>query len=237
MLTPDDARHALSRLFRRKPVADLDALLAALETHSRMSVFRRLSAIGYYSSYSHTGRYYTLQNIPQFDREGLWQYNGIGFSRHGSLKSTVEHLVDEAEAGRTHHELQVRLRVRVHNTLLELVRDRRIGRQPLAEKMGFQLLPQFLYVSPDPDRGNAQLTLRRQQDEGTAMAIVEAPLAVVVDVLLAVIQSGRMQLDTGRVAERLAARGLSVSADQIEDIFQRYELKKTARSRSRHSPH
>ena len=212
MLTPDDARHALSRLFRRKPVADLDALLAALETHSRMSVFRRLSAIGYYSSYSHTGRYYTLQNIPQFDREGLWQYNGIGFSRHGSLKSTVEHL-------------------------LELVRDRRIGRQPLAEKMGFQLLPQFLYVSPDPDRGNAQLTLRRQQDEGTAMAIVEAPLAVVVDVLLAVIQSGRMQLDTGRVAERLAARGLSVSADQIEDIFQRYELKKTARSRSRHSPH
>lgn len=229
MLSPDAARHALSRLFRRRPVADLDALSAALDTHSRMSVFRRLSAIGYYSSYSHTGRYYTLQNIPQFDRDGLCHFEGIGFSRHGSLKSTVEQVVEQAEAGRTHNELQVRLLVRVHNTLLELVRDSRIGRQPVAG--------QFLYVSADPERGNAQLTLRRQQDEGTAMAIVEPPLAVVVDVLLAVIQSGRMQLDTGRVAERLAARGLSVSADQIEDIFQRYELKKTALSRSRHSPH
>lgn len=229
MLSPDDARHALSRLFRRRPVADLDALLAVLETPSRMSVFRRLSAIGYYSSYSHTGRYYTLHDIPRFDQEGLWQYEGIGFSRQGSLKSTVEHVVEEAEAGRRHHELQVSLQVRVHNTLLELVRDKRIGRQPVDGE--------FLYLATDPDRANAQLTLRRQQHEGIATAIVEAPLPVVVEVLLAVIQSGRMQMDAGRVAERLAARGLSVTADQVEAIFQRYELKKTVRSRSRRSQH
>ena len=236
MLSPDDARHALSRLFRRRPVADLDALLAVLETPSRMSVFRRLSAIGYYSSYSHTGRYYTLRDIPRFDQEGLWQYEGIGFSRQGSLKVTVEHVVEEAEAGRTHHELQVSLQVRVHNALLELVRDNRIGRQPVDGQMGFKLLPQFLYVSADPDRANAQITLRRQQHEGIATAIVEAPLAIVVEVLLAVIQSDRMQLDAGRVAERLAARSLSVTADQVEAIFQRYDLKKTVRSRSRRSP-
>ena len=231
MLSPDDARHALSRLFRRRPVADLDALLAVLETPSRMSVFRRLSAIGYYSSYSHTGRYYTLHDIPRFDQQGLWQYEGIGFSRqwafnscpNGSLKSTVEHAAAEAEAGRTHHEMQVSLQVRVHNTLLELVRDKRIGRQPVDGE--------FVYLAKDPDRANAQLTLR----QGIATAIVEAPLPVVVEVLLAVIQSGRMQLDAGRVAERLAARGLSVTADQVEAIFQRYELKKTVRSRSRRS--
>ena len=229
MLSSDDASHALSRLFRRRPVADLDALLAVLETPSRMSVFRRLSAIGYYSSYSHTGRYYTLHDIPRFDREGLWRYEGIGFSRHGSLKSTVEHLVVEAEAGRTHHELQASLEVRVHNALLELVRDNRIGRQPADGE--------FLYLATDPDRANAQLALRRQRQEGVAKAIVEAPLPVVVEVLLAVIQSDRRQLDAGRVAERLAARGLSVAAGQVEAIFQRYELKKTALFRSRRSPH
>ena len=86
MLTLNDARHALSRLFRRRPVADLDALFAVLDTQSRMSAFRRLSAIGYHSSYSHNGRYYTLHDLPRFDLEGLWQYDGIGFSRHGSLK-------------------------------------------------------------------------------------------------------------------------------------------------------
>jgi hypothetical protein len=227
MLSPDEARQALSSFFRRRPIADLEALFAVLGTHSRMSVFRRLSAIGYYSSYSHTGRYYTLQDIPQFDPEGLWRYEGVGFSRYGSLKSTVEHMVQQAEAGRTHPELQVRLQVRVHNALLELVRNRRIGRQPITG--------QYLYVSADPDRGTAQLALRRQQQEGLAKATTEAPASGVVDVLLAVIQSGRVQLDAERVAERLAARGLAVTLEQVEAVFQRYELKKTVRSRSRRS--
>jgi len=63
----------------------------------------------YLSSYSHTGRYYTIRDIPVFDADGLWRHQGIGFSRHGSLKSTAEHMVLEAEAGRTHNELHVRL--------------------------------------------------------------------------------------------------------------------------------
>jgi hypothetical protein len=44
-----------------------------------------------------------------------------------------------------------------------------------------------------------------------------------------------VQLDAERVAERLAARGLAVTLEQVEAVFQRYELKKTVRSRSRRS--
>ena len=227
MLSPDEARQALTSFFRRRPIADLDALFTVLDTTSRMSVFRRLSAIGYFSSYSHTGRYYTLQDIPQFDSDGLWRYEGVGFSRYGSLKSTVEHMVERSEAGRTHHELHVRLQVRVHNTLLGLVHNRRIGRKPIAR--------QYLYISADPDRGSAQLALRRQQHEGVAKAAAEAPPSVVVDVLLASIQSSRVPLDVERVAERLAARGLAVTLEQVEAVFARYELKKTVRSGSRRS--
>lgn len=225
MLTPEKAQLTLARLFRRRRVADLDALFEALQTQSRMSVFRRLSAMGYYSSYSHAGRYYTLQDIPDFDAEGLWQYEGIGFSRHGSLKSTVEHLVTMAEAGRTHQELQLRLQVRVHNPLLELVREKRIGREPIPGH--------YLYVSPEPERSRDQLRLRRQQMEAMALVPAEMPLPIVIEVLLTVIQSGRTPLDAQGVTERLTTRGLSVTAEQVEAIFQRYDLKKTAQSRSR----
>ena len=122
----------------------------------------------------------------------------------------------------------MRLQVlRVHNTLRALVRDRRIGRQPITG--------QYLYVSADPDRGSAQLALRQQQQDGIAKATTEAPISVVVDVLLAVIQSGRVPLDAERVAERLAARGLAVTLEQVEAVFQRYARKKTVRSRSRRS--
>ena len=223
MLSPDESHRALTSLFRRQGIADLKSLFTVLETQSRMSAFRRLSDIGYFSSYSHAGRYYTLRDIPQFDRDGLWQYQGVGFSRYGSLKSTVEHLVDDAEAGRTHSELYVRLQVRVHNTLLELVRGQRIGREPFGG--------QYLYVSAESARATAQLALRGRQQEGAATA--QLPSSVIIEVLLELVQGARVQPDARRIGTRLAARGLAVTTEQVEAVFARYELKKTARSRSR----
>ena len=227
MLSPHQSRQALTRLFHHRRVADLKALSAALETSSRMSVFRRLSALGYLSSYSHNSRYYTLRDIPQFDQDGLWQYRGVCFSRHGSLKATLEHLVEGADAGCTHNELHVRLQVRVHNMLLDLVESGRIGREIIVGC--------YLYVSADPERAASQLSLRRQQQEVLAKPIRESPTSVVIEVLLDVIQSAKVQPDAVRVAERLAARGLPVTIDQIETIFSRYGVKKTALSRSRRS--
>ena len=121
MLPIEPSRLVLEQLFERHRIADLAKLQGVLQTSSRMSVFRRLAALGYGSSYSHNGRFYTLQHIPRFDADGLWQHQGVCFSCHGSLKSTVAHLVEVAEAGRTHHELRTQLHVRVHNTLLDLV--------------------------------------------------------------------------------------------------------------------
>ena len=64
---------ALEDLYRSQPVAVLDDLREALDTHgtcvshSRTTIFRILSTAGYLTSYSHAGRYYTLKRIPKFD--------------------------------------------------------------------------------------------------------------------------------------------------------------------------
>ena len=222
---PGQSRQALTGLFQRQSITDLTTLPAALETSSRMSVFRRLSVLGYLSSYSHAGRYYTLRDIPRFDRDGLWRYQGVCFSREGSLKATVERLVEQSDAGRTHPELHARLQVRVHNTLLDLVTGRHIGRETVGGR--------YLYVSANPARAESQLILRQQQPAGPVPSPPESPAAVVIEVLLDLVQSARVRPDADRVAERLAARGLPVTVDQVEAIFSRYGLKKTAHSRSR----
>jgi hypothetical protein len=224
MLGPDQSRQILSRLFQRQSITDLATLSAALKTSSRMSVFRRLSVLGYLSSYSHAGRYYTLRDIPRFDPDGLWRYQGVCFSRDGSLKATVERLVEQSAAGRTHPELHARLQVRVHNTLLDLVEGRRIGRETMRGH--------YLYVSANPARAESQLILRQRQPAGHVQSPPESPAAVVIEVLLDLVQSARVRPDAAGVAERLAARGLPVTVDQVESIFSRYGLKKTAPSRS-----
>ena len=127
MTSKQESKETLRKLVKKRSVFDLDALFDALGTRSRMTVFRRLQQVGYLSSFTHGGRFYTLENIPQFDEFGLWFHRDIGFSQAGTLKETVVLQVEKTPEGRTHEELQHLLRVRAHNTLLKLLRQGRIG--------------------------------------------------------------------------------------------------------------
>jgi hypothetical protein len=192
-----------------------------------MSVFRRLSPIGYLTSYSHAGRYYTLRDIPAFDEEGLWHHQGVSFSRHGSLKKTVEHIVSDADSGRTHSELKLSLRVRVHNTLLDLVEEERIGRVELDRY--------FLYTSAKQRQAKAQIARRKELESEITEREGRPSSAVVIEVLLEIIHRAKVEAEPSAIAARLAARGVHVSAAQVEALLEEHGLKKTAQSRSRRS--
>ena len=69
---------SLEHLFRRKPVASLDELRRTLHTTSRTTVFRALRTLGYRTSFSHAGSYYTLRDTPEFDAMGLWFWRDVG---------------------------------------------------------------------------------------------------------------------------------------------------------------
>lgn len=92
MLDRDESKDALCKLFRRRMVADIEVLCRTIGTNSRMSVFRRLREVGYRTSFTHGGRYYTLQDVPRFDDSGLWFFKGVGFSLRRTLKETLVHL-------------------------------------------------------------------------------------------------------------------------------------------------
>lgn len=58
-----------------------------------------------YTSYNKNGKYYTLPQVPQFNQNGLWKYNDVGFSKHGNLKKTIVHLITTSSAGLSGREL------------------------------------------------------------------------------------------------------------------------------------
>mgnify|MGYP001571242516 CR=1 FL=1 len=222
-----DAPDVLRERFQRHPVADLPELCRAVSASGR-TVFRVLGRIGYHSSYNHAGRYYTIEGIPRFDEDGLWFHEDIGFSTRGTLRATVEALVQKAAAGCTHEELSRLLRLRVHDPLRSLVQAGRLGRERIDAL--------YVYVSASAST-RAQLQQRRGLEATAATPAPSPPLdaARVIDVLLAVIHApGAL---AGDVGAELRQRGLAVSDAQVEELFGRYDLgKKTARSRLRRSP-
>jgi len=212
----------LESFFRHRLIARLDELERTLGSSGR-TVFRVLSRMGYLSSYSHAGKYYTLAQIPSFDADGLWAHSGVLFSSHGTLRKTVVYLVNKAPAGHTHAELQDRLRLRVHDTLHDLVTAHQIARADIEQL--------YLYVSAEPERATAQIAARQR-------LIAEAPrpgplpdAAVVIEVLLAVIHSPKP--DIAGMAALMRAQGKAITPEQIEAVWAHYDLGKKNRASRR----
>lgn len=153
---------ALVRLLRKRKVATMPELKAALGTAVDLTVLRKLKELPYRTSYSHGGAYYTLDSIAKFDALGLWSFRSAHFSVHGTLLSTVDALVNASEAGYFASELEHIVHVRVKEALLELVRRGLIARE--------QMLGLFLYCSRKRAKGGEQKLARKLQEEAPGLA-------------------------------------------------------------------
>jgi hypothetical protein len=219
VLDPDASKMALRNLFHRTPAVELGSLRRALKTPAYMSVVRRLTLLGYLTSYTHCGRYYTLREIPQFDEFGLWHHGGVGFCRAGTLKAALVELVEKSEAGRTHQELQDLLRVRAHNKLLENVRAGRLARKRTDDK-------HWLYLSADASRAAKQWARRLAQKKRAAVLLGPLTTAMTIEVLAAVLQDSRVLATPEDVVRRLHHQGVSVPLEHVQWVFERYDLGK-----------
>lgn len=144
---------AVADLLKREKVATMADLQMALGTTSRMTVFRKLAALGYLTSYSHRGKYYTLERLPRFDSQGLWSHEDIWFSRVGTLMATAESFVTESEGGYFVCELDKVLHVSTKKVLQNLVVEERLSREKVS---GW-----YLYCAPDASTRREQLRARK----------------------------------------------------------------------------
>ena len=203
--------------FRAPRVFTLERLCGKLRS-SRSTVLRRLDEHGYYSSYNHSGRFLTIDEVADFDSRGLWVWKTARFSRHGNLKQTVNFFVEDSKQGITHEELATLLGVRAHNTLLELVQEKKIRR----ERLG----PTFVYLSRKTSLRAKQVRRRKsllaqpKKPRPTSRQIIATLLQLIKDPV-----ASRQQ-----IVLRCQRSGVSISRELVDAVFQTYDLdKKRAR--------
>lgn len=206
-------QHIIS-LFAEKPCWMIEPLAAQLH-YSIPSVRRFLVQTGYYSSFTHNGRWYTLRSIPRFANDGLWFYNDIGFSKIGSLTNTLIYLVHHSPSGMTAEQLGEKLRCRCHSVLVHLCRQGRLQRQ----KMGrFHVYLAIDSKTADIQRQSLQI-----------LPAVHLPAEIAVLILAEFIrnpQSGFTELSKA-IARRTHIR---VDAAMIQTLFEQHGLKKMSQT-------
>ena len=159
---------SLITLFRRRLIATMGQMKAALGTVVDMTVFRKLRELPYASSYSHRGRFYTLESLAEFDERGLWTCRGVQFSRLGSLIDTVEQFVTRSDRGFLASELGAELQVEVQQPLRKLVTLQRLAREVIGGR--------YVYCASDVSKRTDQLLQRRAYGTAEALPFSRDPL-------------------------------------------------------------
>lgn len=130
-----------------------------------------LKRIGYYSSFTHNAKYYTLASIPELDSNGIWFYNDsdigdIGFTKHKNATELLLYLVNSSESGIAEDQIKETMKIRVFNQLKILTNQSKIQRMKKEGK--------YYYFSKDHKIRNAQhkqlnhiLHFRQQEKNST----------------------------------------------------------------------
>ena len=180
-----------------------------------VSVRRYLKQIGYFRSYTHNGKWYTLTNLPVFNKSGVWIYENIGFSKHGSLTQTIIQLIDKADNGYTAKELGEILHYACHPVLRSMVKAEQISRVKESTE--------FSYLSLKPKIHHRQL--ERLKTLGVSKA--SQPLTAEAAVFILVEFIKKPDLSFKEMVKKLKQdKRIIVSPTEIELFFRQQGLKK-----------
>lgn len=189
---------------------------------SEATLRRRIHQIGLLVSYNHNSRFYTLSSFADFDKFGIWAWQGVLFSRHGSLSTTCRVLVDNSKAGYTAKELASILHVRVSDLLRIQSEKQLIKRERLGKEYVYYTTVPSLYMSQQEARRSIIYSL----DKGQKGALPKKD--TVIAILVAIISCERGDHDEVLRRLRASNRQLKVGVSDIEAVISHYGLKKTA---------
>lgn len=216
---PETVDNQALKVFRAKKTATVDEIAAFLGA-SLPTARRRLKAWGAYRSYNHNGRFYALPAVVRFDDNGLWQYRGTGFSKHGNLGQTLVQLVTRSEGGLCAAELGVLLGMAPHAFLSQFRAHPALSRQKHQGR--------FVYFSAQAQRHRRQVQARERKREGAEMPGDAEAVAILV---AAIKYPG---LSARQLCRKIEKDGDASTPQRIENLFSRHglTLKKTPPSAS-----
>lgn len=198
--------------FKQHKVLTFGAVSSLLQL-SVATVRRRLKEWGALSSYNKSGQYYTLPSIPEFNKQGLWKYEGAFFSKHGTLKNTVIHLVQISQRGLSNSELQEILGINPNSYLPQCEQLAGVRREKHKR--------QVVYFSSDEEVCRRQKQ-NRFPPEPTALKLPPDAIAIIVLVELVKHPGSTPE----QLSQMLQREGYKIDADMIDNLFEHHGLKK-----------
>lgn len=214
MRTPLFRLQDLLQAFQHKKVLTKQELLHEAGC-SAMTAWRLLHQHGYFTSYNDNARYYTLAEIPKFDKLGMWTYGNVRFSKWGSLTKTIVALVQDSATGLTAEQLQQLLAVRNVKPLLSRLTERR---SLTRERIGGR----FVYFPLQQAARAKQQTQRKKEVEAAKVNRSLPPLEQIIALLVEIIR--RPHNTPRQWARHLGQQRIRMRTSDIQAVLDHYGI-------------
>ncbi len=214
MANQTDPHFRLAELFKHEKCYTIDQLSQRL-SYSLISIRRFLKTMGYYTSFTHNSKWYTLRSIPSFNKNGIWFYQDIGFCKHGNLNQTIGRFIDKSFQGLTAKDLFNMLSVPCHPVLNQMYKKKKIDR--------FHTPKGFVYLSVSESK--KRLQLKRLRALTPAQKIERLNPQTAVYVLVELIKNPKASFF--ELSRAVKKKGAIASPQAIAQLFDDYDLKKT----------
>ena len=192
--------------FRKKKVTTVPDLISSMRC-SAITVRRYLKQWRAVTSYNKNGRYYVLPDIPRFDEYGLWHYQTISFSKYGSLKRTIIHLVEDSLSGKDASEIAQLVGVDPHPILSRLIAKSALQRRKVSGV--------FIYLSLNEERSNSQFQKRLEIRMPESIGLPSDTVGVAI--LVELIQNPKLSSKT--LSRHLQNRGIMAPSQTIDNFL------------------
>ncbi len=193
--------------------------LTVLFNCSVRTVHRRLKELHVVNSFNCNGRFYALGDVPDYNSIGIWHFNGISFSKFGSLTETVVTLIKKSEAGLSAAEIGELVKLNPHSFIWTISQRLTVRREKVKGR--------FVYFSANDAVGERQC-LNRQREKSSLTASLP-PDNVGILILVERIKNPMITSET--LSRRLQQQGMTVTVSSIGHFFDYHGLlKKTSNS-------
>jgi len=209
----------IHKLLQSNTIMSLKEIRDNLGGRARSSLFRDLTQMDVIASYTHTGQYHALRSTAKFDMRGLWFINNAGFSKYGTLRNTLIQIIAHANTGMTQKELKSLLRIKVQNTLTDLVKSNGVVRELLPYRV-------YVYLSTDEKKAADQLQRRLAIHEKGPDAITLPAESLRIEILLELIRGSNSLRNEKELGARLRKRGVAIQDAEIAYVLAYYDIKK-----------
>ena len=208
----------IRKQLQSKKVMSLKEIRHEIPDRPRSSLFRDLKKLELLTSYSHAGQYHALKSMVKFNSNGLWFYEKISFSKHGTLKNTLVQIISNSPVGMTHKELKTLLRIQVQNPLTHLIKTDVLQRRTIADQV-------FVYLAHDDSIAQAQWQKRVAVNEKSVSMMLPTE-TIIIDILLEIIRGNERIIDVSKLNANLKQRGITLQHTQLTYVLSYYDIKK-----------